>query len=180
LHFVHKKYDSGHVLNVAVPVELENGDWSSEGDSPNSVPAKANPVLDDLMTRLTAATKTALTNAAAAKEQADPSALEFPKVASLGALTGFLETMKITSPLLLNGALNNAEGEDNLYFQYHGSLTAPPCNEIVTWFVKKQPYRLKQSKDVDVDLFRRIIYENTAGSGNYRSAMPMGGRPIYT
>lgn len=72
-----------------------------------------------------------------------------------------------------------------MFFQYHGSLTAPPCSEIVTWFVKRKPLLIKQSALVngkaalDVELFRKIIYENTAGNGNYRSAMPLGGRPIY-
>lgn len=102
LHFVHKKYDSGHIVVVALPVEIEKTDAvtgkveRSDG-SGMSGSARENAVLGDLMTRFTSATENALTMAATARANGFPSTMEFPKVQKLGALTSFMNTFNVSS-----------------------------------------------------------------------------------
>jgi carbonic anhydrase len=61
------------------------------------------------------------------------------------------------------------------YFEYAGSLTAPPCSELVTWFVRRDPIRASTGQ---YHLLKSALYEMTADYGNFRVAMPINGRPI--
>jgi len=54
----------------------------------------------------------------------------------------------------------NAEGffpSDKSYFTYSGSLTTPPCSEIVTWFVMEHPIEASSAQIHD---FEEIEHEN--------------------
>ncbi len=55
------------------------------------------------------------------------------------------------------------------YYHYNGSLTTPPCSEIVTWYVLQTP--LEASKE-QIDTFSSILNDN------YRPTMPLNGRTI--
>ena len=46
---------------------------------------------------------------------------------------------------------------DNSYFTYSGSLTTPPCSEIVTWFVMKTPVTASAAQ---IDAFHTIMHDN--------------------
>jgi carbonic anhydrase len=35
--------------------------------------------------------------------------------------------------------IGNAIGQDYTYYTFHGSLTVPPCSEIINWFVLDEP-----------------------------------------
>jgi carbonic anhydrase len=65
--------------------------------------------------------------------------------------------------------------EGGTYFEYAGSLTAPPCSELVTWFVRRDAIRASTSQ---YRLLKDALYEMTADFGNYRTTMPLNGRPI--
>lgn len=61
------------------------------------------------------------------------------------------------------------------YLEYHGSLTAPPCSDIATWLVRAQPL---MASDAQVNVLMGAIYATNGGVGNYREAMPLGGREL--
>merc|ERR1719482_1088223 len=61
------------------------------------------------------------------------------------------------------------------FFQYRGSLTAPPCSEQVTWLVRKEPLEASAHQ---LEMFRVIVAEANSNFANARSVMPLMGRPI--
>merc|ERR1719172_585383 len=65
--------------------------------------------------------------------------------------------------------------EGGTYFEYAGSLTAPPCSELVTWFVRRDAIRASTSQ---YRLLKDALYKTTAGFGNYREVMPLNGRVV--
>jgi carbonic anhydrase len=81
-------------------------------------------------------------------------------------------TVNITSdnPLRIGPLL-----EDGIFFMYAGSQTLPPCEEKVTWFVRRNP--IKASND-QVKAMSDAIFKLSAGAGNYRTVMPLNQRPI--
>jgi carbonic anhydrase len=61
------------------------------------------------------------------------------------------------------------------FFQYAGSLTAPPCSEQVTWLVRKTPLYATHAQ---IEYFRIPIMEANSNAGNNRAPMPLMGRQI--
>lgn len=83
---------------------------------------------------------------------------------------------KVVSPASELNALDfNKLLENGLLFEYSGSLTAPPCAEIVTWFVRRDPVIASAAQ---IAVVQKALMDATAGFGNYRTAMPMNGRPV--
>ncbi|MCF6279075.1 MAG: carbonic anhydrase family protein [Flavobacteriaceae bacterium] len=58
---------------------------------------------------------------------------------------------------------------DKNYYNYQGSLTTPPCSEVVNWHVLKTP--LTASKE-QIAQFSKIL------NSNYRPIMPLNGRTV--
>lgn len=59
------------------------------------------------------------------------------------------------------------------YYGYSGSLTSPPCSEIVNWFLLKHVFKMTSSqfaKFADRSIFQ--------GNGNSRAVQPLNGRRI--
>jgi carbonic anhydrase len=61
------------------------------------------------------------------------------------------------------------------FYNYDGSLTAPPCSENVQWFVRQQP--LKASNDQVSALFH-ALFAMSHDLGDARAVMPLMGRTI--
>lgn len=57
------------------------------------------------------------------------------------------------------------------YYYYSGSLTTPPCSEVVSWYVLKKP--LQASKE-QIDKFSEILHHN------YRPVMPLNNRKVFS
>ncbi len=55
------------------------------------------------------------------------------------------------------------------YYYYNGSLTTPPCSEIVSWYVLKNP--VEASKE-QIKKFSEILHNN------YRPVLPLNGRKV--
>lgn len=56
------------------------------------------------------------------------------------------------------------------YYYYNGSLTTPPCSEVVNWYVLKEPLTASQEQ---IKQFSEILDEN------YRPVMPLNERKVY-
>jgi hypothetical protein len=61
------------------------------------------------------------------------------------------------------------------FFQYSGSLTAPPCTEAVTWLVRKDPLYASRSQ---VEQLRVATLQANSNFDNARSVMPVMNRLI--
>ena len=64
------------------------------------------------------------------------------------------------------------------YYFYEGSLTTPLCNQVVQWFLLKEPVRAPAA------LFQRLRMVQTAAGTplvlNYRETQPLNGRVVRT
>lgn len=67
--------------------------------------------------------------------------------------------------------LADALGDTSSYYTYQGSLTTPPCSEIVTWFVLEDIASLSAQQ---FDAFRDIL------GNNFRPLQDPNGRVVYT
>lgn len=76
----------------------------------------------------------------------------------------------INAPLDFSSLLSGGS-----FYEYAGSLTAPPCAEIATWLVRKDTLK---ASDKQVLYLHDMIYKTTADFGNYRALMPPAGRSI--
>merc|ERR1719454_782359 len=65
--------------------------------------------------------------------------------------------------------------EGATFFEYAGSLTAPPCAETVVWLVRSDTVK---ASDKQVLYLHDAVYKITADFGNYRSMMPLNGRVV--
>ena len=70
---------------------------------------------------------------------------------------------RVQSPRLVN--LQESLTATNSYFAYRGSLTTPPCDEIVTWLVLKTPAEMSQAQ---FDQVWRVM------GNNFRPTQPRG------
>lgn len=61
--------------------------------------------------------------------------------------------------------------ENTSYYRYDGSLTTPPCSEVVNWYVLKTP--ITASKE-QIETFSKIL------NGNFRPVQPLNDREILS
>lgn len=194
LHFVHKQYDSGHIIVVAVPFDSPGAAKQYKLENPGA-PAllqkrKRQPEFGFL--RMTAAE-------AAAQEQEDSAESaevahavhdrESSKTISLKGDPGFNPHLEVFLSQGLPSKGNRMDVDvqtpvdilnpflqGGTYFEYRGSLTAPPCAEQTTWMVRREPL---MASDKQADLIHDNIYKANMDYGNYRSNMPLMGRSIF-
>ena len=63
------------------------------------------------------------------------------------------------------------------YYYYEGSLTTPPCSEVVQWFLLKSPLNVPSTF---LDMLRSAVtgMEGQLLSTNFREPQPLNGRPV--
>lgn len=68
-----------------------------------------------------------------------------------------LARRKVQASDLVINALKLLPKNSDRYYRYSGSLTTPPCSEIVTWLVLKQPISVSKWQ---IARFRKVIGSN--------------------
>jgi carbonic anhydrase len=76
----------------------------------------------------------------------------------------------VFSPPNLNDLMQGAN-----FYEYAGSLTAPPCSETAIWLVRTD---VLMASDKQVAYLSDAIYRTTAEFGNYREVMPLSSRSV--
>ena len=65
------------------------------------------------------------------------------------------------------------------FFHYKGSLTTPPCSEVVSWFVYKHPLEISR---FSIDFLEEAWINDgnfSNGRGNYRLPQYLNGRNVF-
>lgn len=75
--------------------------------------------------------------------------------------------------LFENRQIPPADRKVSPFMMYSGSLTAPPCEEKATWFVRREPVFMSQSQ---VNVLANSLFTLTANQGSYRDLMPLNKR----
>lgn len=111
-------------------------------------------------------------------DQMDHNKLE-PLVAAASKVNGTDSQSKCDHPEHL---INLLPDNTASFFTYNGSLTTPPCYEVVTWVIMAQPVYLSQSSLIELSQFKRVGDSKTAESigPNYRDIQPLLDRPVYS
>lgn len=71
--------------------------------------------------------------------------------------------------------------DTNAFYRYKGSLTTPPCDEIVMWTIFKEVIEVSQEQ---IDIMRKVYYHRKGErevrdvSNNYRSTQVIKGREV--
>jgi len=183
IHLVHKKFDSDALLIVAVPLDgstpmppppalVQMGNTSKQallrlkqmppaGSVLPGAPVPAPNMLGSVPLYVPPPSTDSNFNAV----------LQFfLKVAPPVPNAKVVVPVDALAPMDLNMLLRQGT-----YFEYAGSTTAPPCAEVVTWFVRREPI---MASDMQVSYMRDGIFRMTADFGNFRAAMPLNGRQV--
>lgn len=178
IHLVHKRFDSDALLVVAIPVDSANpppgllqvngtvhrerraSSQQVPGTAPSPSPAPGGAF----------SAGPQYTAPPEGDVNFNPTVGFFTKVAPPPVNMKTTVPVDQINPWDLNNLLRGGT-----YFEYAGSLTAPPCAEVVTWFVRREPVL---ASDLQVLYLHDGIYGTTADFGNYRSVMPLNGRTI--
>ncbi|PSN55760.1 hypothetical protein C0J52_04811 [Blattella germanica] len=64
----------------------------------------------------------------------------------------------------------------NEYVTYLGSLTTPPCSEVVTWIVSSRSLTISEEQ---LNKFRQLSTSDGEMKNNFRPVQPTNGRPVF-
>ncbi|XP_012283411.1 carbonic anhydrase 2 isoform X2 [Orussus abietinus] len=94
-----------------------------------------------------------------------------PSVETVGAMG------KLKQPLILEDLLVPKVADLHNYFTYDGSLTTPPCSEVVTWIDFKDPLPLSH---LQIAAFRNVrTSEGHRLTHNFRPVQPLADRLVF-
>lgn len=179
LHLVHKRTDSESLLTVAIPISSMTQPMAFPGQFPGMTTTPG------LMTTPMFGMPTTTPGFGLFTTTPVPGVYYPPVKGELNfnpVLQTFLRVepppvhMKVVPPLVSTEPLDlNTLMEGGTFLEYAGSMTAPPCAEIVTWMVRREPI---MASDTQVRILYEAIYKSTGQYGNWREIMPMNGREI--
>jgi carbonic anhydrase len=156
LQFMHKKHDSAELLVVSIPLVKATLHGGPMGFMQRREKQNSSRSVDDLadvreqmlsVSNILQAFLTAKLPDARTKEVAS-----FDKQ----------HTLDLGSML-----------QRGLFYAYPGSLTTPPCAEIVTWLVRATPLAMSEQ---EASTLHTAIFNLTANRGNYRTVQQLNGR----
>lgn len=195
LHLVHKRYDNDQLLIVAIPVESPTltgaamqaaalREKASMG-MPGFLQQNASQSDFWTLTKQMPGQGTGQVPTFTAQGVIQGSSYREPPAQEPGfnpALQAFLKMAPPPQNMKVNVPANpmspydlNTMMHGGTYYEYAGSLTAPPCAEIVTWLVRKESIK---ASDKQLMYLHDAVYKTTADFGNYRSMMPLNGRVV--
>ncbi len=61
---------------------------------------------------------------------------------------------------------------------YKGSLTFPPCDNTVNWYIYENPIKIKQTQLDQLNKLFKLNFNFAAGNGNNRNIQSLGGRTV--
>jgi hypothetical protein len=176
LHIVHKKFDSGDLLIVAVPVNAPS--WPNTPAMPPALLQRSNQTQRQVPPSPAPAPGPAPAELGGPPyvppdeglPNHNPTIQFFLKERLPMINQKRLAPVSTFTPFDLNELL-----KDGTYFEYAGSLTAPPCAEVATWMVRREAVK---ASDMQVKYIHDKVMEMTALFGNFRATMPLNGRPV--
>ena len=101
-----------------------------------------------------------------------------------GSFSNFFDAINMTTSqsntyFNMYSALQQDYSLQNEFFMYQGSMSQPPCNETVNWFVMKNPIPVGLKQLGIIDLMFRINPEFASGRGNNRFIQDLNRRTVY-
>mmetsp|Transcript_89722 Transcript_89722/g.155289 ORF Transcript_89722/g.155289 Transcript_89722/m.155289 type:complete len:455 (+) Transcript_89722:147-1511(+) len=166
LHIVHKRYDSDALLVIAIGVQAVASFLEVTAEThqvPAPAPAPAGPNLNpDGMYEAPSIDAAGF----------NPDVQAFLKVEPPDPKMKVLVPLSDADPF----SLDNLIGQGASFYEYAGSLTAPPCAENVVWLVRRDSLTASAEQ---IRYIKDTVYRFTAEFGNYRSVMPLNGRMVY-
>jgi len=181
LHLVHKRYDNEQLLivNIAVESPMLTGPALATRTNAVGQPAlfQSNVSQNSHLRKQGQAPQ--LQEAWSSSTYVEPPTTDpgyNPLLAAFLKLPPPPVNMKVQVPADAYNSYNlNTVLQGGLFYEYAGSLTAPPCAEIATWLVKQASIK---ASDKQVMYLHDAVYKSTADFGNYRELMPLNGRKI--
>jgi carbonic anhydrase len=191
LHMVHKRYDGDAILIVAIPVESPFLTASAMAAAQAQAAAMAGigapAVAGGAFIQYNRSLVHSVLKQTPPYMQPQPTSPTYvappatdpmfnPTIQAFLAMEPPPVNMKIRVPAdgahsyNLNSLLQGAK-----FYEYAGSLTAPPCAEIVTWLVRQDSVK---ASDKQLLYLHDSVYRITADFGNYRTKMPLNGRVV--
>jgi len=164
---VHKRYDGEGLLIVAVAVESPLLTGAALAAAAAAATARGGFLQFN-------ASQAPLVPRVAGSAYNEPSALDplfNPTLQAFLKMPPPPPNMKIRVPadpahsFDLNSFMQGLPGQGAQFYEYAGSLTAPPCAEIATWLVRKDTIK---ASDTQVLYLHDLVFKTTANKGNYR------------
>ena len=85
--------------------------------------------------------------------------------------------LKLGSDTLMNDfELEKLISNTMKFYHYQGSLTTPPCGEVVNWVVKAEVVKISNAQ---LDIITKIQADNLYNFGTDRNLQPLENRPVY-
>ncbi|XP_068124823.1 carbonic anhydrase 4 [Hyperolius riggenbachi] len=99
----------------------------------------------------------------------DPIIKELPKIQAK-------DSTVTLNDIILQNLIKDVKTDN--YYRYEGSLTTPPCSEVVTWTVFPDPIKIGESQLKE--FYTRVYYSSDAiMTDNFRPVQEIGSRTVY-
>lgn len=162
VHLVHKRHDTDAMLIVAIPITC--------AAPPLPPPLPPATAFEQMILPVTPMPSPPYVPPLKAEADFNVALQAFLEVSLPPVNMKQIEPINSLNPLDINAFVDGGT-----YMEYSGSMTGPPCAEIVTWLVRREPIMASNMQVMDL---HNGIYKMTGDFGNDRAVMPLNGRPV--